>query len=209
MENISRSWLARKGGGEMGFSMGRFDARGDDEQLYALAIDKANRVHAFVTFVPIYGRNGWGLDLMRRAEQAASGTMERLLSCSIEYLGREGADIVSLGLAPLSDVNCAEHTFLGTSIDFLTRRFGNPAKDRSLFNFKNKFRPRWESRYLVYSSTLTLPKVGWALYCAHQRDVSLHSALFRALKERRVGQKAAYRGIIASAANSVSGTLTL
>ncbi|GAC1565404.1 MAG: hypothetical protein NVS3B14_02990 [Ktedonobacteraceae bacterium] len=209
MEEISRNWLARKGSAEMGFSMGRFDAHGDDEQVYALAVDEANRVHAFVTFVPIYARNGWGLDLMRRAEQAAPGAMERLLACSIEQMGKEGADTVSLGLAPLSDVNCADHTFLETSIDFLTQHFGNPRKNRSLFNFKKKFQPCWESRYLVYSSTLTLPKVGWALYRAHQRDVTLLKALHRALKEWRVGHKAAYGALATTAGNSASGTLSL
>ena len=209
MEQISRSWLARKGGAEMGFSMGRFDPYCDDEQVYALAVDKTNRVHAFVTFVPIYGRNGWGLDLMRRADQAAPGTMERLLASSVEHLGMAGTAIVSLGLAPMSDVNCAHHTFLDTSIDFLTQHFGNPAKNRSLFNFKKKFQPRWESRYLVYSNTLTLPKVGWALYRAHQRDVSLLTALHRALKEWCVEHKAGRRRLVGTVGQSVSGTLSL
>jgi phosphatidylglycerol lysyltransferase len=209
MEQISRSWLARKGGSEMGFSMGRFDPYCDDQQVYALAVDTTNRVHAFVTFVPVYGRNGWGLDLMRRADQAAPGTMERLLASSIEHLGMEGADIVSLGLAPLSDVNCANHTFLGNSIDFLTQRFGNPGKNRSLFNFKKKFQPRWESRYLIYSGTLTLPKVGWALYRAHQRDVTLLTVLQRALKEWRAQHKTARQTLVGSPVHSVSGTLSL
>ncbi len=209
MEQISRSWLARKGGAEMGFSMGRFDPYCDDEQVYALAVDKSNRVHAFVTFVPIYGRKGWGLDLMRRADQAVPGTMERLLASSIEHLGMAGTDIVSLGLAPMSDVNCAHHTFLDTSIDFLTQHFGNPAKNRSLFNFKKKFQPRWESRYLVYSNTLTLPKVGWALYRAHQRDVSLLTVLHRALKEWCVEHKAGRRRLVGTAGHSVSSTLSL
>lgn len=195
MEYISRRWLARKGGMEMGFSMGRFDAHGDSEQIYALAVDEANRVHAFVTFVPVYGRNGWGLDLMRRAEQAAPGAMECLLADAIEYLGKKGADIVSLGLAPLSDVNGTNHTFLETSIDFLVRHFGNPNKNRSLFNFKKKFQPCWESRYLIYSNTLTLPKVGWALYRAHQRDASPLTALYKAVKEWRTGQKGSRGGM--------------
>ncbi len=209
MEHISRTWLASKGGSEMGFSMGRFDPYCDAEQIYALAVDNANKVHAFVTFVPIYGRKGWGLDLMRRAEQAAPGTMERLLASSIEHLGMEGAEVVSLGLAPMSDVNCVNHTFLGTSMNFLTQHFGNPGKNRSLFNFKKKFQPRWESRYLIYSGTLSLPKVGWALYRAHQRDVTLLIALHRALKEWRARQKAARRALVGSPAHSVSGTLSL
>jgi phosphatidylglycerol lysyltransferase len=209
MEQISRNWLASKGGSEMGFSMGRFDPYCDGQQVYALAVDTNNRVHAFVTFVPVYGRNGWGLDLMRRAEHAAPGTMERLLASSIEHLGMEGAEIVSLGLAPLSDVNCANHTFLGNSIDFLTQHFGNPGKNSSLFNFKKKFQPRWESRYLIYSGTLTLPKVGWALYRAHQRDVTLLTVLHRALKEWCAQHKAARRALAGIPVHSISGTLPL
>jgi phosphatidylglycerol lysyltransferase len=77
----------------------------DDRQVSALAIDSTNRVHAFVTFIPIYGCRGWGLDLIRRAEQAAPGCMELLLSCSIDYLKRTGAEMVGLGLAPMSKVN--------------------------------------------------------------------------------------------------------
>ncbi|HEU5226805.1 MAG TPA: phosphatidylglycerol lysyltransferase domain-containing protein [Ktedonobacteraceae bacterium] len=185
MEQISRRWLADKGGSEMGFSMGQFDPQADDEICFALAVDPANKVHAFVSFVPIYGRNGWGLDLMRRAEPCAPGTIELLLARSIAHFKSNGAQMVSLGLAPLSNANQEDETFLGTSIDFLTSRFGNPTKNQMLFKFKRKFQPTWESRYLVYSDTLSLPKIGWALYHAHQRDASLLGTLRRSLQERR------------------------
>ena len=183
MERISHAWLASKGGSEWGFSMGRFDPCGDPEQVTALAVDAANKVHAFVTFVPIYGRNGWGLDLMRRAEQFAPGTMELLLARSIEYLKSCGADIVSLGLAPMSNVNNDDETFLNNSIDFLTHRFGNLSSSQSLFKFKKKFQPIWESRYLVFSHKLTLPQIGWALYAAHQQDASCLSVLCTSLRD--------------------------
>jgi len=83
-----------------------------------------------------YGRHGWGLDLMRRAENCAPGTMELLLARCIEYMKSGGFEMVSLGLAPLSNTNGEDETFLGTSIDFLTEHFGNPSKNQSLFNFK-------------------------------------------------------------------------
>jgi phosphatidylglycerol lysyltransferase len=183
MEDISSNWLQSKGGSEMGFSMGRFDPHGDPQQLYALAVDADNRVHAFVSFVPIYGRHGWGLDLMRRAENCAPGTMELLLARCIEYMKTEGFEMVSLGLAPLSNANGEDETFLGTSLDFLTEHFGNPSKNQSLFNFKKKFQPIWESRYLAYSDTLSLPKIGWALYHAHQTNTSLLKAFRQSLAE--------------------------
>ncbi len=183
MERISQAWVVQKGGSEMGFSMGQFDPLGDTEQLTAVAVDAHNKVHAFVTFAPIYGRNGYGLDLMRRAEQPAPGTMELLLARSIEYLKEKGVEIVSLGLASLSNANEDDETLLGNGIDFLTYRFGDPEKNLSLFNFKKKFQPTWESRYLVYSSTLSLPKIGWALYHAHQRDASLLKTMHRTIRE--------------------------
>ena len=182
LEQISRTWLAQKGSSEMGFSMGHFDPQGDSEQIYALAVDRASKVHAFVTFVPIYGRHGWGLDLMRRAEYSAPGTMELLLARSIEYLKNGGAEMVSLGLATLSNTRHDEEGFLDSSVGFLSHHFGNPRKNLSLFNFKKKFQPVWESRYLVYSNTLKLPSIGWALYHAHQRNVSPLITLSRGLQ---------------------------
>jgi phosphatidylglycerol lysyltransferase len=182
MEKISHRWLAQKGGLEMGFSLGQFDSVGDPEQITALAIDDNNRVHAFVTFIPIYGRKGWGLDLMRRAERCAPGTMELLLARSIEYLKNCGAEMVSLGLAPMSNATNENPSLLDSSIDLLTHRFGDLSNSQSLFNFKKKFQPTWESRYLVFSHTLTLPKIGWALYKAHQQDATLLRTVRRSLK---------------------------
>ena len=185
MEQISRAWLASKGSTEMGFSMGRFDTHGDDEQVYALAIDADNNVYGFVSFVPIYGRKGWGIDLMRRRAQIPGGTMELLIVRSIEYLKARGSEIVSLGLAPMSNINHSDETFLDYGIDFLSNFVSSLGKKDSLCNFKKKFQPTWESRYLVYSSTLGLPKAGWALYRAHQRNVTMHSLLYRTITSWR------------------------
>jgi phosphatidylglycerol lysyltransferase len=182
VERISQKWVAKKGGFEMGFSLGQFNSVGDPEQITALAIDNQNLVHAFVTFIPIYGRKGWGLDLMRRAEQCAPGTMELLLSRSIEFLKSCGVEMVSLGLAPLSNANNEDASFLDNGIDVLTHCFGNLRESQSLFNFKKKFQPVWESRYLAFSHTLTLPKLGWALYKAHQHNATLLRTIRGSLK---------------------------
>ena len=183
----------------MGFSMGHFDPEGNPEQITALAVDTTNRVHAFVSFVPIYGRHGWGLDLLRRAERCAPGTIELLLARSIEYLKSGGAAMVSLGLAPLSNANDDDTTLLDTGIDFLTHRFGNLSKSQSLFNFKKKFQPTWESRYLVFSNTLTLPKIGWALYKAHQQDATLIRTVRRSIAEWRKGAETLKEKVTTSA----------
>ncbi len=116
--------------------------------------------------------------------------MELLLARSIEYLKIYGAEMVSLGLAPLSNANNEDISFLDSSVDFLTHRFGNLSKSQSLFNFKKKFQPTWESRYLVFSHTLTLPKIGWALFKAHQEDATLLRTVRRSLLEWRKSYEA-------------------
>jgi phosphatidylglycerol lysyltransferase len=209
MEQISRAWLASKGGSEMGFSMGRFDAHGDDEQVYALAVDAHNKVYGFVSFVPIYGRKGWGIDLMRRRAQIPVGTIELLIVRSMEYLKARGAEIVSLGLAPMSNINHSDETFLEYGIDFLSNFVGDLSKKASLCNFKKKFQPRWESRYLIYSSTLILPKAGWALYRAHQHDVSIYRMVHQALNKWRADHReAGQKGGMVGLANPVRGNAT-
>lgn len=209
MEHISRAWLAAKGGSEKGFSMGQFARCGDAEQVYALAVDANDTVQAFVTFVPIYGRKGWGLDLMRRGEHSTPGTMELLLARSIFSLQERGAMMVSLGLAPLSHNNPADETLLESSIDFLNNRFGTTGK-QSLFTFKKKFQPKWESRYLTYSSTLKLPAVAWALYRAHEQETSLLTALYHTLKVWRPRVRAARESILPAAPErTISRSLTL
>jgi len=194
MQLISWAWLANKGGSEMGFSMGHFDMQEDDEQVSALAVDGTNRVHAFVTFIPIYGRRGWGLDLMRRAEKAAPGCMELLLSCSIDYLKSTGAEVVSLGLAPMSNINQEDQTGIDNIIDFLTQRYGYVKQSQSLFKFKQKFQPRWESRYLIYPHSPHLPKIAWALFAAHQQDTSWLAIMHRSLRDWQRKRRAAAQG---------------
>jgi phosphatidylglycerol lysyltransferase len=185
MEQISRSWIASTGDAERGFSMGRFDVHGDNELVYAVAVDADNKVYGFISFVPIYGRKGWGIDLMRRTMRVPVGTMELLIVRSIEYLKAGGAEIVSLGLAPMSNFNHSDETFMEYGIDLLSNFVGDLSKKASLGNFKKKFQPTWESRYLVYSNTLKLPKAGWALYCAHQRGVSVYRMTYQALQKWR------------------------
>jgi phosphatidylglycerol lysyltransferase len=167
MEAIAAQWLAARGGVEMGFSMGRFGELGAPDTLFAVALDGAARVHAFVSFVPIYGRKGWALDLMRRDATAAAGAMELLLTRAIAQCAELGAAVVSLGLAPYANTTGEASSSVDQLCTYFSSRFGGLAKARSLYSFKRKFQPRWEPRYLVYPGALTLPRVGLALAAAH------------------------------------------
>jgi phosphatidylglycerol lysyltransferase len=46
---------------------------------------------------------------------------------------------------------------------FVTDRLHLLESRHTLFNFKQKFHPHWESRYIVINSTLALPKIALAV----------------------------------------------
>ncbi len=164
---LSAAWVAGKGGREMGFSLGRWGDAYLADRLIAVATDAEGQPLAFATFVPVPGRQGWALDLMRRSPQSVAGTMELLLVRAIERLRDEGAQVLSLGLAPLANHNDEPVTNLGQLCAACSVRFGSTRQAASLTQFKRKFGPRWEARYLVYPRTLALPRVGLALLSVH------------------------------------------
>jgi len=197
LEPLSSAWLERKAGkyaAEMGFSMGRFDglaeaaARADalaEVQLAGedlpqdavprlvtgVATEQTGRPCAFVTFTPIYGSArtwGWALDLIRRAPDAPRGVMELLLVRAVERFRERGANVVSLGLAGMADTKQEMPTWQQQFASLVSEQMQLLKTHRSLFHFKEKFHPCWESRYIVISSTLALPRTALALLRVHQ-----------------------------------------
>ncbi len=147
--------------------------------LTAVAKASTGQPCAFVTFIPIYGcvagevtvsgrpseMQGWGwtLDLMRRVRNTPPGVMELLLVRALERFRLCGAHRVSLGLVALADSR-QEMTATGRTLaSFVTDRLALLGPSRTLFAFKQKFDPCWESRYLVANTTLGLPNIARAV----------------------------------------------
>ncbi|GAC1403341.1 MAG: hypothetical protein NVS4B12_25520 [Ktedonobacteraceae bacterium] len=197
LEALSTSWLEHKGGkqtAEMGFSMGRLDGviegatRADTlaeiqspadhlpqqsvpRLVIGIATESTGRPCAFMTFTPIYGSEqtwGWAVDLMRRTSDAPPGVMDLLIVRSVEHFRERGANVVSLGLVAMADTKQEMSTMQRQFAQLVSDHLHLLKTHRSLFHFKQKFRPYWESRYIVMSSTLALPKTALALLRVHQ-----------------------------------------
>jgi lysylphosphatidylglycerol synthetase-like protein (DUF2156 family) len=138
---------------------------------------------AFVTFTPIYGFQdtvteeeygrrqscwGWALDLMRRSPDAPPGVIEFLLVQAIERFRSAGADVLSLGLVAMADSLQEMTPGQRWLAQFVSEHINMLETHRSLLRFKQKFHPTWESRYIVISSALALPRVALALLRVHQ-----------------------------------------
>ena len=189
---ISEAWLADKFGGEMGFTMGASPIAGSSETLVTAVADAGGRIRAFMTWTPMFGVGGWTADFMRRARDAENGMMEYLVVSTIEALRQRGATLLSLGLAPLANTSPATSEAvlsLERGIELVYERFNTAYRFKSLQQFKAKFAPRWESRYLVYPGLAALPRVGFALLNAQMPNFSL-AELARLVRPTRQGHVA-------------------
>ncbi len=190
IEVVSEAWLADKLGGEMGFTMGGTPIAGSDEILVTSVTDAAGRVMAFMTWAPMCGVRGWAGDFMRRVSDAPGGVMDYLIVSTINQLRERGDQVISLGLAPLANVeseNPDAMLSLEKGLELIYERFNTVYHFKSLHHFKQKFVPRWEGRYLIYPGLGTLPRVVYALANAQMSNFGLSelAKLVRPTKDRR------------------------
>ena len=71
--------------------------------------------------------------------------------------------MVSLGMVALSDTHQEMTPSQQRIASFVMDRLHLLENRHTLFKFKQKFHPRWESRYIVTNTTLALPKVALAI----------------------------------------------
>src|SRR5262249_887690 len=114
------------------------------------------------------GRWGWALDLMRRGPGAPPGIVELLIVRAVERFRAHAAQNISLGVVAMADTRLEMTPLQRQLATFISEHLPRLETHRSLFRFKQKFPPCWESRYIVASTTLALPKIALALLRVHQ-----------------------------------------
>lgn len=118
--------------------------------------EKGGRPLAFLVASPVPARGGWLVEQNIRGKDAPNGTTELLLDACFRHLIGEGADFVTLGLAPLSrraDVAPPRQHFWLRALLAWVRAHGRRFYDfDGLDAYKAKFLPeRWEPIYAITS----------------------------------------------------------
>ncbi|HEV2881332.1 MAG TPA: DUF2156 domain-containing protein [Pyrinomonadaceae bacterium] len=139
----------------------------------------------FLIASPVPERQGWLVEQNVRGHGAPNGTTELLLDAAVRTLAAEGAEYLTLGLAPLSDKAGAlavENPFwLRTLLGWVRahgRRFYN---FEGLEAFKTKFQPeKWEPVYAIANERTFSPLTLYAVAAAFS-DGSPVMLLLRAL----------------------------
>ncbi|MCS7246520.1 MAG: phosphatidylglycerol lysyltransferase domain-containing protein [Thermomicrobium sp.] len=164
LADVNREWLTVPGRRERFFTLGQFTIQYVRKTPVAVLRARSGTIVAFANLVPSGVPGEITIDLMRRRHEPY-GAMDVLTVSLLEYCRREGFTRFSLGLAPLAGVELPV-----PGMDPIKERFyqmlNRQFSFRGLYHFKAKFEPRWEPRYLVYRSAVSLPRILLALVTA-------------------------------------------
>jgi phosphatidylglycerol lysyltransferase len=141
-EALIARWLGRRDMAPMGFLVDVQPFAFPDERLYIVA-EQGGRVVGFLSAVPVYARGGWFFEDLLRDPDAPNGTAELLVDAGMRAAAARGAQMVTLGLAPLAGRVPAPLRVASV--------VGAPLYDfRGLHAFKSKLRPdAWQPVYLA------------------------------------------------------------
>lgn len=167
LKEVSDQWLRLQKGGEKRFSLGWFDPAYLRSCPVMVVRDARGNIQAFANIIPEYQRKEGTVDLMRR-RGGESGLIDLLFVRLIEYFREQGYKTFNLGLCPLAGVGeGAGASLQERAAYFFYQHFNQLYGFKGLRQFKEKFVPRWEPRYLVYPHPLVLPKIAIAIVTAN------------------------------------------
>ena len=168
---ISDRWLQERRGSEKQFSLGWFDYNYLQNCEIATVESQAGEIIAFTNIIPEYQLNEITIDLMRKLDNTEHGVMEFLFVSLFQHYQKLNYDSFNLGLSALTGLKeNRESSRLEGSLDYLYKHLNRFYNFQGLRGFKDKFQPRWESRYLIYPSLAALPDVVVALIRADSGD---------------------------------------
>jgi phosphatidylglycerol lysyltransferase len=160
LAEVSDAWLEEKVTREKGFSLGFFDP--DYLARSPLAVvRRQDRIVAFANVLCGGGREELSIDLMRYAPASAPPGVMDYLFLELMLWGRnEGYRWFSLGMAPFSGFDVRTLAPLWNRAGaFLFRQGEHFYNFQGVRQYKDKFDPVWEPRYLASPGGLALPRI--------------------------------------------------
>lgn len=152
LRTILAQWLSTRGLPEMHFLV-EPDTLGFLRDRRVFVAERDGQPVGFTVLCPIPDRNGWLTEQFVRGKDAPNGTVELMVDSAIRQMGREGAEMVTMGMVPLSryaprsDTDPRWLRFTMSWVRAHGRRFYN---FDGLEWFKDKFHPdRWDPIYAV------------------------------------------------------------
>lgn len=157
LRRLSDEWLAKHAAKEKFFSLGRFDEEYLTSGPVAVVTLEGNPC-AFANLWRSGGNEELSVDLMRHFPDAPGGVMDFLFTELFLWGKQENFRWFNLGMAPLSGMTAHPLAPLWQKLGSLVYQRGGAFYNfRGLREFKEKFHPEWQPRYLAIPGSWHLP----------------------------------------------------
>lgn len=157
LKEVSDSWLGSRQ--ELRFSLGFFDEDYLKKSKIA-CIRNGEQILAFANLQYFYDETTISVDLMRFSKDAPPGVMDMVFLELILWAKENGYSYFYLGMAPLSDVGKKRHSATKEKLMHFVYNLQNTFYNfKGLRNYKNKFKPQWQNKYIAYDSDVNLPYI--------------------------------------------------
>jgi phosphatidylglycerol lysyltransferase len=164
LQDVSDQWLQLRGRRERGFTLGLFDPEYVRSTSVIAAVDRNNRILAFINVIPSFKKNEMSVDLMRRRKNAPNGIMDYLFGKLFIELREAGYERFNMGMVPMGGYRQNEAVSPAErAIHRIFQKLNFIFSFAGLRTYKAKFASSWEPRYIVYRNLLDLPRMALAL----------------------------------------------
>jgi phosphatidylglycerol lysyltransferase len=159
LKEVSDAWLSNKNTREKGFSLGFFNK--EYLKHFSLGvIKKEGQITAFTNILAGADKQELSIDLMRYQPDAPNGLMDYLFARLMLWGKEQGYENFNLGMAPLSGFYSHEFAPLWSRIGALVFRHGEHFYNlQGLRQYKEKFNPIWEPKYMASPGGLFVPRI--------------------------------------------------
>lgn len=165
--NVSNEWLRMKKSAELSFMLGTISLDRPFDRRYFIATNSEEQVLGIIVCFPYKSQKGYFIDITRRSKDAPLGIMEKLTIDVCKILKEDNVEEVSLGLAPLADIQCGnsiESRIIYKFFKFIYKYMNSFYGFKALYDYKKKYNPSaWESRFMAYSSEAAIISIGYAM----------------------------------------------
>jgi phosphatidylglycerol lysyltransferase len=159
LKHVSDAWLQQKNTREKGFSLGFFSPA-YILQCPAAVVEHGNELVAFANLWAGPRKEEMSIDLMRYLPDCPEGIMDYLFTELMFWGRQQGYQWFNLGMAPLSGLEDHVLAPLWARVGAVAFRLGEHFYNfRGLRQYKEKFNPQWQPKYLACHGGLALPRV--------------------------------------------------
>lgn len=161
LEYVSNDWLKTTNREEIVFTQGMFDRKKLKQQTIITVENDDEQIFGFLNIIPDYAPGEATYDLIRKTGDAPGGINDALIVALIDYCKINNFRYLNLGLAPLSGIEQAKDLPEKT-LKFAYEKLQQFRHYRGLRDFKEKFLPDWQNKYLIYEDhydLISLPNV--------------------------------------------------